>query len=257
VPSLEAAFWVLLTAASACVFNQVLEQDVDALMLRTQRRPLVRGTIHCSGAIAFGTALGAAGVAGLAMRFHWLAALLALATLLAYALVYTPLKRISTLNTVVGALTGAMPPLLGYIALAGEPGRWGIYLFAVLFAWQFPHFMAIAWLHREDYARARLRMLPALSGTQGMAGRAALAYGLVLLPISILPAARDEAGLVYAIGAIGLCLAYAFMSARFALRETPGRARALLLSSLAFLPLYFSAVLLDPMVRFCTLGPLP
>ena len=205
-PMLEAALWVFFTSASACVFNQVLEKDVDALMLRTQKRPLVRRTIQPSCAIAFGAALGTAGVAGLAMRFNWLAALLALATVLAYALVYTPLKRLSTMNTLVGAFVGAMPPLLGYTALAGEPGRWGIYLFMVLFIWQFPHFMAIAWLYREDYARAGLRMLPALSGTAGMAGRTALAYGLALLPISILPAARDEAGLVYVSGALGLSL---------------------------------------------------
>src|SRR5206468_10502939 len=118
-------------------------------------------------AVLFGAALGLAGVAGLAFLFQPLSALLALSTLAVYVLVYTPLKRYTSLNTVVGALPGAMPPLLGYVALAGRPGPWGWLLFAVLFAWQFPHFFAIAWLYRDEYRRAGLVMLPSVPGADG------------------------------------------------------------------------------------------
>ncbi|HVS12151.1 MAG TPA: heme o synthase [Planctomycetota bacterium] len=248
-PSLEAALWIACVAAASSVFNQVLERDTDRLMERTASRPLVTGRLRVRDAILFGALLAAAGTAALALRFNALAALLALATLAAYALVYTPLKRVSTLNTVVGALPGAMPPLLGFVALAGAPSGWAWFLFAVLFAWQFPHFMAIAWLYRADYARAGLRMLPCLPGSRGLAGRQALYHSLALLPVSLWPAARGEAGAVYAACALALGLAYIGFSVGFALRETPARARALLLCSLVYLPALFAAVLLDPAVH--------
>jgi protoheme IX farnesyltransferase len=200
-------------------------------------------------ALLFAAALAAAGTGGLALRFNLLSALLALATLAVYALVYTPLKRHSTLNTVVGALPGAMPPLLGYAALAGRVDGWGWYLFAVLFVWQFPHFMAIAWLYREDYARAGLKMLPCLPDSRGMAGRQALLYGLALLPISLLPTVQGEAGWLYAAGALLCGLLYVGCAAGFALAETRPRARALVLVSLAYLPALMTIALLDPLVH--------
>jgi protoheme IX farnesyltransferase len=171
--------------------------------------------------------------------------------------VYTPLKRASSLNTVIGAIPGAAPPLLGYVALAGEPGPWGWALYAVLFVWQFPHFMAIAWLHRADYAAAGLRMLPALPGCERMAARQALAYALAILPVSILPAARGEAGIVFASGALLLGLGYALFAARFALRTSAASARSLVLASLAYLPLFLSLALLDPVVRVALAHPIP
>ena len=248
-PALEAACWVGLVAAASSIFNQVLERDTDALMRRTAGRPLVVGAVRPRDAILFGALLATAGVAGLALRFGAFSALLALATLAAYALVYTPLKRYSSLNTVVGAVPGAMPPLLGYAALSGEASGFGLYLFAVLFVWQFPHFMAIAWLYREDYARAGLRMLPALENSDGLAGRQAALYALVLLPVSLLPAVRDEAGWLYVTGALVLGLAYLVASLAFAFRETRARARVLLLVSLVYLPVLYSAALADPVVR--------
>jgi protoheme IX farnesyltransferase len=247
--AIEAALWIAAVATSAAVFNQVLERDTDALMERTRERPLVTGALATRDAILFGGALGALGVGALALRFNLLAALLALATLAAYALVYTPLKRHSSLNTVVGALPGAMPPLLGSAALAGEASGFGLYLFAVLFAWQFPHFMAIAWIYRADYARAGLRMLPALEGSEGMAGRQAALYALVLLPVSLLPAARGEAGWIYGAAALLLGLGYLAAAVAFAWRQTPARARALVRFSLVYLPVLFSAMLADPVVR--------
>ncbi|HEX6882911.1 MAG TPA: heme o synthase [Planctomycetota bacterium] len=245
---LLAALLVGLVGASSSVFNQVLERDTDRLMPRTWNRPLAAGRLSVRDAVLFGAALGTAGVVGLALAFQPLAALLALSTLAAYALVYTPLKRHTSLNTVVGAIPGAMPPLLGFVALAGRPGPWGWLLFAVVFAWQFPHFFAIAWLYREDYRRAGMRMLPCLPGAEGLAGRQSLAYSLLLLPVSLLPGVRGDAGPVYTLVALALGLAYAASSAAFAWRETRARARALLLVSLAYLPLLFSAVLFDPAV---------
>ena len=193
-------------------------------------------------------ALGAAGTAGLALRFTLLSAVLVLATLVAYVCVYTPLKRVSTLNTVVGAIPGAAPPLLGYAAIAGEVGPWAWALFAVIFAWQFPHFMAIAWLYREDYARAGHRMLPAVPGSDGVAGRQSVLYALVLLPLSLLPALRGDAGILYVVGALLLGAGYLASSVLFALREDRPRARGLLLVSLVYLPLLFVLILVDPMV---------
>lgn len=245
----EASLWIACVSAASCMFNQLLERDVDARMIRTSRRPLVTGRVRARDVVLVAAAAACVGVAGLALRFNTLAALLALGTLAAYALVYTPLKRYSSLNTAVGAIPGAMPPLLGFVAAAGAPAGWAWHLFAVLFAWQFPHFLAIAWLHREDYARAGLKMLPALPNASGMAGRQALLYSLALVPLSLLPVLRGDAGAVYGLAALVLGAGYALAAGCFALRETPARARALLYVSLAYLPALFSITLMDPVVR--------
>lgn len=243
-----AALLVGAVAAGSSVFNQVLERDTDRLMDRTADRPLPARRIAVRDAVLFGAALSVVGTVGLAVAFNLLAALLALSTLVAYALVYTPLKRHSTLNTVVGAVPGAMPPFLGYVALSGRPDAWGWMLFAVVFAWQFPHFLAIAWLCREDYRRAGMRMLGALPGSERVAGRQALLYALLLLPVSLLPGARGDAGIVYALAALVLGLAYALAAGAFAWRTSRRTARNLLLVSLAYLPLLLSAALFDPVV---------
>lgn len=251
---LEAALWIGCVAASSSVFNQVLERETDAYMERTRTRPLVTGTLRVRDAIFFGAFLSAVGTIGLAQRFSMIAALLGLGTIFAYALVYTPLKRVSTLNTAVGALPGAMPPLLGYAAISGEVHSWAWYLFAVLFAWQFPHFMAIAWLYRKDYARAGMKMLPALPDSEGLAGRQAVVYGLFLVPVSLLPVLRGEAGTLFVVGALVLGLAYLAASVAFALREDERRARVLLVTSLIYLPVLFAVILIDPVVRAAQLG---
>jgi protoheme IX farnesyltransferase len=236
-------------AAASAMFNHVLERDTDRLMERTKHRPLVTGELRARDAILAASALGAAATFVLASEFNVLSALLSLTALLLYALVYTPLKRLSTLNTFVGAIPGAMPPLLGYAAIAGAPASWGWSLFAVFFCWQFPHFMAIAWLHREDYARAGMKMLPAMPDNASAAGRQALLYAVTLLPVSLLPAAHGEAGAVYAFAALALGLAYSAFALLFALQETPRRARLLLLASLVYVPLLLAAILLDPRVQ--------
>ena len=251
-----AAVLVGLVGSSASVFNQVIERDLDRTMERTRNRPLVTGRIHARDAVLFATVLGLCGTVGLAVWFNTLSALLGLATLVAYALVYTPLKRTTSFNTVVGAIPGAMPPLLGYVALSGSVGSWGWMLFAILFAWQFPHFLAIAWLYREDYARAGMKMLPALPGAQGIAGRQAFLYSLVLLTVSLLPGVRGDAGIVFTAVALVLGLLYAGASAAFAVRETRRTARLVLFASLVYLPLLFTATLLDPAVSVVLRQPI-
>jgi protoheme IX farnesyltransferase len=243
-----AALLVGLVGASSSVFNQVLERDTDRLMPRTAGRPLAAERMSVRDAVLFGAVLGATGVAGLALVFQTLSALLALSTFALYVLVYTPLKRYTSLNTVVGAIPGAMPPLIGCVALAGEAGPWGWLLYAVLFAWQFPHFLAIAWLYRDEYRSAGMLMLPSLPGSVGLAGRQALAYSLLLLSVSLLPGVRGEAGIVYTAAALALGVLYTASSALFAWRETRARARMVLLASLVYLPLLFAAVLIDPVV---------
>ena len=242
----EAAFYILLVTGSASTFNQIFERDTDALMKRTQHRPLVTGEISVASAVWFGAVLGIAGVVPMALRFNLLAALLLVATFVAYVAVYTPLKRVSTLNTVIGAIPGAAPPLLGYVALAGEVGPWAWCLFAILFAWQFPHFMAIAYLYREDYSRAGHRMLADGQGSPGAAGRQALLYALAIVPVSLMPVIGGVAQpKVYGLGAVALGVMYLSPAVTFALRENRGRARLLMFSSLLYLPGLFALILLD------------
>jgi len=254
---LEATLAITAVAGASGLFNQVLERDTDRLMVRTAQRPLVTGRVRTRDAILVGALVAAAGTLDLALRFNTLSALLALATLLAYALVYTPLKRVSTLNTLVGAVPGAMPPLLGYVAVAGVAQGWAWFLFAVLFTWQFPHFLAIAWLHRKDYARAGLRMLPCVEDSRGLTGRQALLYALVILPVGLMPAVEGVAGPLYALAALFGGLAYVLASLAFALRENARRARLVLYVSLIYLPALFSFVLIDPVVRAACARQIP
>ncbi len=243
-----AALYVGAIASAASIFNQVIERDLDRLMKRTQNRPLVTGRISARDAVLFAAALATVGTVGLAVSYGVLSALLGLSTLVAYSLVYTPLKRATSFNTVVGAIPGAMPPLLGYVAMTGTPGAWGWMLFAVVFVWQFPHFFAIAWIYREDYRRAGMKMLPALDGAEGAAGRQAFVYSLLLLPVSILPGVRGDAGWVFTLTALALGLLYVGASFLFAWRETKAHARAVVFVSLAYLPLVLTAALVDPVV---------
>lgn len=253
--AVEVGILVALLGAGASTFNQVIERDTDRIMVRTRNRPLPAGRISPAAGIAFASALALAGAIGLAVSFGMLPALLGLATLCAYTLVYTPLKRLSLSNTLVGAIPGGMPPLIGYAAMstADNPvGGWGVALFAVIFAWQFPHFMAIAWLHRKDYARAGMRMLPATKGSEGQAGRQAVCYSLVLLPVSLVPVLRGDAGLVYGLGVVLIGLVYIGASIAFGLEENKQRAQVLLYVSLAYLPALLLLAIFDPTVGIFT-----
>lgn len=240
---------VMLCSASASAFNQTLERDIDRTMERTRERPMPTGRVSVRDAILFATLLGVVGVAGLAYVCNLLAAFLALGTLFTYVAVYTPLKRYSTLNTVIGAVPGAAPPLVGYVATAEHAGEWAWALFAILFVWQFPHFLAIAWLFRHDYARAGLKMLPAMPGGERVTGRSAFLHSLVLLPVSLAPVVLGIASWTYLVGALVCGAAYVASSAWFALRANTTTARTLLIVSLFYLPAVFACVFCDPLVR--------
>jgi protoheme IX farnesyltransferase len=246
---LEVALYVTLVTGCASILNQVLERDTDALMVRTAGRPLVTGQVEVSHAIAVAVVLGSLGTYGLVTSFGTLPACMSLGTLVAYVAVYTPLKRVSSLNTAVGAIPGAAPPLIGYVALAGEAGPWAWCLFAILFVWQFPHFMAIAWMYREDYARAGLRMVGSGPDSDGDAGRQATVYALFLMPIALLPAMTGLASVVYAAGTSILCAGYLGASIAFMFVENRKRARTLMVVSLIYLPMQFALVFFDPSAR--------
>jgi protoheme IX farnesyltransferase len=246
--AVEAALWTALLSAASGAFNQVVERDLDARMERTRNRPLPAGRVSVRAAVGVAALLTCVATTALALRFEPLAALLGLATLVTYVLVYTPLKRTTTFNTVVGALPGAMPPLVGAVAITGAPGTWGWTLFATIFAWQFPHFLAIAYLYREDYARAGMRMLPGEPGARGLAGRQAFLYCLALLPLPLLPVLSGEATFFYAIAAALVGLMYLVASFRFALVEDRSRARVLLFASLVHLPVVMVLAMVDRLV---------
>lgn len=245
--SAEAALWIALLSAASGMFNQVVEREIDARMDRTKDRPLPAGRVSVGLVVTVAGVLATVATTVLALRFHPYSALLGLATLVAYVLVYTPLKRQTTLNTAIGAIPGAMPPLLGCVAVStdGDPGTWGWTLFITIFAWQFPHFLAIAWLYRDDYAAADMKMLPSRPGTTGMAGRQAFIYCAALLPLPLLPILRGEASIFYAMTATAVGLGFLYTCWRFSLAENRGTARTVLLASLVHLPLLILLALVD------------
>lgn len=234
-----------LVAGGAAVLNQVYERDTDALMMRTRRRPLPDHRVGIDEARAFGIALAAAGIAVLSLSANLLAALVAAATLVIYLAVYTPLKRRSALSTLVGAVPGALPPLIGWTAGRGALDTGGWTLFAIVFLWQIPHFMAIAWIYRDDYRRAGFPMLPVVEPDGARTGRQALLYALALVPVSLLPALVGVSGLVYFWCALVLGVLFLALAARFAALRSEGRARALFYGSLLYLPLIWAVMILD------------
>jgi len=234
-----------LVAAGASVLNMLLERRTDALMRRTQQRPLPGGRLRPVEVLWFGLALTAMGLALLASGPGWLATALALATWSSYLFLYTPLKTRSSLATLVGALPGALPPVIGWAAARGALDAGAFVLFAILFLWQIPHFLAIAWLYREDYARAGLPMLPVLDPDGRLTGRQAVAHSLGLLLVSLTPAAAGMAGVVYLAGALLLGLGFLALAVRAAVKWTPEAARALFLGSLVHLSALCALLLLD------------
>jgi protoheme IX farnesyltransferase len=234
-----------LVAAGSSVLNMLLERDVDARMHRTRTRPLPAGRLRPAEALGFGLALSSAGLLALFWLSGPLAAAVALATWASYLFVYTPLKRRTSLSTIVGAVPGALPPVIGWAAGRGalEPGAF--LLFAILFLWQIPHFLAIAWIYREDYERGGLPMLPVLDPEGRLTGRQAVANSLALTLVSLAPTAGGLAGAVYPAVALVLGLALTLVAARTAVLRTPAAARVLFLASVAYLPLLSAALLLD------------
>ena len=237
---LTASAGITLVAAASGALNQYAERDTDARMKRTRTRPLPAGRVSETEALVFGIACGVAGVDFLALAVNPLTAALALLTLGLYVGVYTPLKRVTWWSTVVGAVPGAMPPLLGWAAAGGgsEPGTYltAAGLFGVLLLWQFPHFLAIAWLNREQYAAAGLHMLPGQIPRAGWTGKAAALTAAALLPVGLIPTLGGGVG-VWTAAAAALCgVVYLTYSVKFALDESRPNARAVLFASLAYLP---------------------
>jgi protoheme IX farnesyltransferase len=236
---------IALAAACSSALNQWWEQDRDACMQRTFDRPIPSGRLSSFEVLAFGILSGVVGVAVLAIWVNALTAILTAATCLMYVLVYTPLKPRTILCTTLGAIPGALPPVLGWTA-AGRPLDAGAFaLFAILFLWQFPHFLAIAWLYRDDYAAAGLKMLPAGRNADRITGLSAVAYAVCLLAVSLIPTQVGLAGPAYGCCAALLSLAYVAASVRFARRPARGAARGLLLVSLVYLPLLLSVLTWD------------
>lgn len=225
-----------LVAVASSVLNQVVEVDTDSRMRRTMNRPLPAGRISRVEATVFGVVVGLIGAGWLAAFVNTQTVIAAIATLVLYVGVYTPLKRRSSLATSVGSLPGAMPVVLGWLA-AGRPLDVSAFvLFGIMVLWQFPHFLAIAWMYKDDYARAGLRMLPTGPQIPRVTGTVALAYAVALIPVSVAPAMCGLAGRWYLAGALLLSVWYAIASLRFAMVEDHTRARSLLRTSLLYLP---------------------
>lgn len=237
-----------LVSAGASVLNHVLERETDALMTRTASRPLPTGRMDPDTALLFGVVLSILGLGDLALGTNLLTGLLGAVALAGYVFVYTPLKRISSLATVIGAVPGAIPPMMGWSAVRNELDLAAWVLFGILFFWQLPHFLAIAWLCREDYARGGFPMLPVLDPEGVRTGRQAILYGAALVPISLLPSLLGLMGTVYFVGALAFGLVYLGFSFGFAAsRSNPG-ARRLMLASLLYFPGLLLVMLLDRVV---------
>ncbi len=235
----------LLVASGTATLNQFIEREYDARMRRTANRPLPAGRLAPSWALGFGVLLSAAGALDLALAVNALSSLLAVLTLGSYLAFYTPLKRRTPLCTLVGAFPGAMPPLIGWAAARGSLSREAWVLYAVLFLWQFPHFLGIAWMYREDYARAGYLMLPPTDVEGRFTGREIFAFTLLLLPVSLMPVWLGQAGVVYLVGATLVGLAFLLCGARLAHSRSNALARSLVLASVVYLPLLFVLMMVD------------
>jgi protoheme IX farnesyltransferase len=242
----HAVFGTALVAAGASALNQWLERHSDANMRRTANRPLPAGRLQPAAAFVFGVLLGAVGEAYLIATLNspW-AAILAALTFASYVGVYTPLKARTSMNTLIGAVPGAMPPVIGWCAARGGITAEAVGLFLVLFLWQLPHFYAIAWMYRDEYARAGLCMLPVQDPDGRQTGRHMVSYCLLLLPVSLGPVALGAAGAVYGSGAVLLGLAFLASAWRFWRTRTAGQARRVMRASLVYLPGLLALLLLD------------
>ncbi len=234
-----------LAAAGTLALNQYMERDVDAQMDRTRHRPLPEGRVHPGEALGLGCALLVAGVALLALAVEPLAAVVTAAIAIIYLLLYTPLKRVSSLCTLVGAIPGALPPVAGWAAARGTLGPEPWILFAIMFLWQVPHTLAIGRMYRDDYARAGIRVLPVVDRDGRTTGLQAVCNCLALLPVALLPTVVGLAGTAYFVVALVLGLAFLWSAVGFAQRGSSADARRLLFASLVYLPVVLAVMALD------------
>ena len=234
-----------LVASGAAALNQLLEREYDAKMRRTQGRPLPSGRLQPATVMLLGSACAVVGLIYLALAVNLLTCIVGAVTLLAYLFIYTPLKRVTWLNTNVGAVPGALPALMGWTAARGDLGNGGWALFAVVAFWQIPHFMAIAWIYRDEYARAGFKMLPVVDPAGRRTGKLSVSHTLALLAVSLAPFIFKLAGPVYLTGALVLGAGYLWCAIQFSRRVTLARARWLFLASIVYLPLLLALMVWD------------
>jgi protoheme IX farnesyltransferase len=242
---LHAIIGTALTAASASVLNQHVERAYDALMPRTRNRPLPGGRITPGEALACGVIFGVLGIAYLLLMVNVLTALLGAITLASYVWVYTPMKRYSSLNTVIGAVPGAIPPMMGWAAATGVLGPQALALFTILFLWQMPHFLAIAILYKRDYAAGGFKMLPVVDPGLRTTSRMIVLYGMALLPASLMPVGIGMVGSVYLTGAVLLGLAFLSYCVSCAVSKERIDAKKLFFASIIYLPVLFAIMMID------------
>jgi protoheme IX farnesyltransferase len=234
-----------LVTAAASILNQWLERDTDAQMARTANRPLPAGRFASSSVLLFGVALAVVGLGYMALAVpRPLAAGITAFTFVSYLGFYTPLKRLTTLNTLVGAVSGALPPVIGWAAVRGRLDAGALLVFLILFVWQVPHFLAIAWMYREDYGRAGLKMLSVGDRKAARTAHQMLLYGLALVPVSLAPAQIGMGGPAYALGAALLGCFFLWPIARFQGDRSTAAARRVLRASLVYLPGIYGLLLI-------------
>jgi protoheme IX farnesyltransferase len=230
-----------LVAGGAAAFNQVTERDTDALMDRTKSRPVADKRMSPLEGRVVAAVLSAAGLGILGAAVNVLSMWVALATLFSYVVLYTPMKRYTSFSTVIGAIPGALPPMIGWAASRGsvnEVAGWS--LFFIMFIWQLPHFLAIAWIYREDYGRAGMPMLPVIDHSGAMTGRQMALWAATLIPVSVLPTVVSLASQVYGVGVLVLGIAQFALTVRFAFSRTKANARAVFYASIIYLPLLWA-----------------
>jgi protoheme IX farnesyltransferase len=238
-----------LLAGGAGALNQWMERELDRHMERTRNRPLPARRLAATVALWLGVTLSVAGLAWLTLRVGSLPAMFGALTLVGYLALYTPLKRITPLATIVGAFPGAVPPVMGWTAAHGELGAGAWALFGILFLWQLPHFLAIAWMYRDDYRRGGFPMLTTTDTTGQRTGRQAVLYCAALVPVSLLPSALNLTGPVYLFGCLAIGFVFLAFCIAFATDRTRPSARRLLLASVAYLPAVLALLLADRVAR--------
>ena len=234
-----------LLACGAAALNQLIEREHDAKMRRTEGRPLPSGRLQPDTVLIFGGASCVAGLIYLALGVNLLTSVLGAVTVVTYVFVYTPLKRVTWLNTAVGAIPGALPPLMGWTAATGEMTGAGWALFAILFFWQIPHFLAIAWMYRDEYAKAGFVMLPGVDPTGERTAHQAVSHAIGLLLVSLCPVMFRVAGPVYFFGSFALGLVFLGTAIAFARQMNASRARQLFFASIIYLPLLLGLMVFD------------
>lgn len=235
----------LFSCSGASILNQVIERETDARMGRTKNRPVAAGTIPAAEALAFGIVLVLAGVIMLALIVNLLTAFLALLTAFLYVVVYTPLKKITWLNTIIGAIPGALPPLGGWAAVTDSLSMQAWILFLIVFLWQHPHFYAIAWMYREDYAKAGLKMLPVVEPSGESTFRQIIAFTVALIVVSLLPVYLGVSGKLYLVGALVSGVFFLLSGIELARSRSIAAARGVIRTSVWYLPLVLALIVLD------------